>query len=107
MIDKNQRAQHYVTGYATTCYMKCTDDVILFAGPQRIRTVAASAKDGSFKPGIQVLGLAENGVGWALDEHNAGLVNADMNAAVAKAEKGILDGSIKVHDYMSDSNCPG
>ena len=46
-VDKNQRAQHYVTGYATTCYIKCTDDLVIFSGPQRVRTVAASTKDGS------------------------------------------------------------
>ena len=46
-IGPNQRAQHYTTGYATTCYMKCSDDLILFAGPHRKRLVAASTKDGS------------------------------------------------------------
>ena len=45
-IGPNGRAQHYVTGYATTCYMKCTDDYLFFAGPQRSRMVAVSAHDG-------------------------------------------------------------
>jgi len=26
---------------------------------------------------------------------------------MGKAEKGILDDSIKVHDYMADNPCPG
>jgi outer membrane protein assembly factor BamB len=45
-IGPNQRAQHYITGYATTCYAKSTEDYIFFAGPQRARLVAASANDG-------------------------------------------------------------
>ena len=46
-IGPNGRAQHYVTGYATTCYMKCNDDYLFFAGPQRERMVVASADDGN------------------------------------------------------------
>ena len=45
-IGPNEKAQHYVTGYATSCYMKCNDEYLLFAGPQRSRMVAASTKDG-------------------------------------------------------------
>ncbi len=45
-IGPNQKAQHYVTGYATTNYIKCNDDYIFFAGPQRKQLVVASAKDG-------------------------------------------------------------
>lgn len=45
-IGPNGKAQHYITGYATTSYMKCTDEQVFFAGPQRERTVVASAKDG-------------------------------------------------------------
>ena len=45
-IGTNGRAQHYVTGYATTTYIKCNDDYIFFAGPQRPRLVCASTSDG-------------------------------------------------------------
>ncbi|MCH2203105.1 MAG: PQQ-binding-like beta-propeller repeat protein [Fuerstiella sp.] len=48
-VGPNERAQHYITGYATTCYMKCTDDHIFFAGPQRKKMVAASTRDGSLQ----------------------------------------------------------
>lgn len=48
-IGPNERAQHYTTGYATTCYMKCTDNHVFFAGPQRKQTVAASTRDGSLQ----------------------------------------------------------
>ena len=45
-IGPNGQAQHYVTGYATTTYIKCNDDQIFFAGPQRARFVVASTEDG-------------------------------------------------------------
>ena len=45
-IAPNERAQHYKTGYATTCYMKCNQKFIFFAGPQRKQMVAASVVDG-------------------------------------------------------------
>ena len=45
-IGPDGRAQHYVTGYSTQTFVKCNDDYILFAGPQRSRLVVASAKDG-------------------------------------------------------------
>jgi len=53
-----------------------------------------------------VLGLAEDGVGWALDDNNKPLVTADMQAKVEAAKKDIVGGTIKVHDYMDDSACP-
>ena len=63
------------------------------------------AMDESWEPGIKVLGLAEDGVGWALDEHNESLISADMKAAVEEAAAKIVAGDIAVHDYMSDNNC--
>jgi len=65
------------------------------------------AKNDKFTSGVQVLGLAEGGIDWALDEHNKALITDAMKAAVDKAKAGIVDGSIKVHDYMADSSCPG
>lgn len=45
-IGPNERAQHYLTGYATSCYIKCDQDHIFFAGPQRKQLVAASTANG-------------------------------------------------------------
>ena len=63
------------------------------------------AQDGTWKPGIQVLGLAEGGIDWALDEHNEKLVTPDMKAMIEKVKADIISGSISVHDYMSDNSC--
>jgi basic membrane protein A len=65
-----------------------------------------SAQEGTWQPGIQVLGLAEGGVSWALDEHNQALITDEMKAAVDKAQAAIIAGEISVHDYMSDNTCP-
>ncbi len=67
-IDDNEAAQHYVTGYATTAYMKCSNDYLFFAGPQRARMVVASAKDGKLAwtnpTGNLQLVLRDDGI-WA------------------------------------------
>lgn len=63
-------------------------------------------RNGSWKPGLQILGLAEGGVGWALDEHNSSLVSADMKNKVEGLKAQIVAGKIAVHDYMADNNCP-
>ena len=64
------------------------------------------AFSGSFSSGIKVLGLAEGGVDWALDENNASLITADIKAAVEQARSDIVSGKIIVHDFMSNSSCP-
>ena len=64
------------------------------------------ARNGSFTSGVQVLGLAEGGVDWALDDNNASLVTADMKAAVEAAKNDIISGKVVVHDFTTDSNCP-
>ena len=64
------------------------------------------AKNGEFTAGINNLGLAEEGVGYALDEHNAELITDEMKAAAEKAKADIIAGTITVHDYRSDDSCP-
>jgi basic membrane protein A len=64
------------------------------------------AKNGSFSSGVHVLGIAEGGVDWAVDDNNASLISADLNAAVEMARKDILSGKVVVHNYESDSSCP-
>lgn len=63
------------------------------------------AHEGNWSSGIQVLGLAENGVGWALDEHNKGLISDEMKAKVEQAADAIVAGKLEVHDYMASDSC--
>ena len=64
------------------------------------------AYNGNFTSGVNILGVAEGGVDWALDDNNASLITADIKDAVEAARADILSGKVTVHDYMSDSNCP-
>ena len=64
------------------------------------------AMNGEFTPGFEVLGLAERGVGFAMDEFNADLVTPEMEAAAYKAAYDIATGAITVHDYMATDSCP-
>ena len=45
-IGAHEKAQHYVTGYATTTYIKGFSNYIFFAGPQRSHLAVARAEDG-------------------------------------------------------------
>jgi len=73
-VGKNGPAQHYITGYATTSYMKCSNDYLFFAGPQREKMVVASAKDGNlawtYPRGNLQLVLRDDGV-WAAGAQNS------------------------------------
>jgi basic membrane protein A and related proteins len=57
------------------------------------------------KPGVTALGLAEGGVDYAMDEHNAKLVSAEMKKKVDAAKADIVSGKIKVIDFMAKSSC--
>ena len=64
------------------------------------------AKNNAFTSGVQVLGIAEGGVDWALDDNNKSLITADIKSAIEKAKDRILSGDIVVHDFLADQNCP-
>lgn len=64
------------------------------------------ALDGNFSAGVNVLGVKEGGVDWAIDDNNKPLLTLDVYEAVEAARAGILDGSIVVHNYEDDSSCP-
>lgn len=67
--------------------------------------VFEESKAGEWKAGLEVLGLSDGGVDWALDDNNASLITADMKAKMEDVKAKIISGDIKVHDYMSDSTC--
>jgi basic membrane protein A len=95
-VDSNQNGLH--PGKVLTSMLKRVDTATY--------TTFKAAKDGTWKSGVSVLGLAEDGVGYAMDDNNKSVVTADMKAAADKAAADIKSGALKVHDYMSDSKCP-
>ena len=93
-VDSNQNYMH--PGKVLTSMLKRVDNAVHDAFTQGV----------NLKSGFNVMGLANGGVGYALDENNAALVSAEMKASVDKASADIASGALAVHDYMSDSSCP-
>jgi basic membrane protein A len=90
-VDSNQNHMH--PGTMLTSMVK------------RVDVAVYNAFKGTKGGNVNVLGLKEGGVDYAMDEHNARLVSADMKAKVDAAKKDIIDGKIKVADYMADNAC--
>src|SRR3546814_6648814 len=63
------------------------------------------AAEGKWTSGIQNLGVADDGVGWALDEYNKDLITEEMKAKVEEAAADIVAGKLTVHDYTADNSC--
>ena len=95
-VDANQNYLH--PGSVLTSMLKRVDNAVYEA--------FSDVKEGKFEGGVNVLGLKEEGVGYAVDDNNKSLVDADMEAAVTKAADGIKSGEIEVHDFMADNSCP-
>lgn len=95
-VDSNQNHLH--PGNVLTSMLKRVDVAVYDA--------FSDVNNGTWSAGFEVLGLKEGGVDFAMDEHNKPLVGDDMMTAVENAKSGIIDGSVEVHDYMSDNSCP-
>ncbi len=93
-VDSNQNGMH--PGSVLTSMLKRVDNAVY----------DAFTKGTALEPGVTVMDLAAGGVGYAMDENNASLVTAEMQAAVDAAAEKIKSGEIVVHDYMSDDTCP-
>jgi basic membrane protein A len=50
---------------------------------------------------VHVYGLEVDGVGYALDEHNEGLLSEEVLARVESIKEDIIAGRIKVTDYTA------
>ncbi|HDY95223.1 MAG: BMP family ABC transporter substrate-binding protein [Sulfitobacter litoralis] len=93
-VDSNQNHLH--AGKVLTSMIKRVDNAVFDA-----------MSDGpGMEKGFNVMGVGNEGVGVAIDEHNKALITAEMQAAVDEASTKIADGSLEVHDYMSDDSCP-
>ncbi|MDT8856574.1 BMP family ABC transporter substrate-binding protein [Paracoccaceae bacterium Fryx2] len=93
-VDSNQNYMH--PGKVLTSMMKRVD----------VAVYNAFVEGADLVPGINVMDLKSEGVGYALDENNAALVTEEMKAAVDAAMAKIVSGELVVHDYMSDNTCP-
>ena len=95
-VDSNQNYLH--PGSVLTSMLKRVD----VASYEVFKT----AMEGTWNAGIRDLGLAEDGVGWALDEHNEALISAAIAEQVEAARAAIIAGEMTVHDYTATNSCP-
>lgn len=85
-VDSNQN--YMAPGNVLTSMVKRVDNAVYMA--------IKEAYEGKFVGGVQELGLAEDGVGYALDQYNEALITADMIQAVEVAKTAIMAGEIVV-----------
>jgi basic membrane protein A len=90
-VDSNQNHLH--PGTILTSMVKRVDLAVYDA--------MKTAKDNTWKPGLKVLGLKEDGIAVAIDDNNRKLITAEMEQKLSAARAGIIAGSIKVTDYMA------
>jgi basic membrane protein A len=95
-VDSNQNYMH--PGHVLTSMLKRVDNAVYDA--------MMDVHNDAWSSGIEVLGLGQDGVGYAVDENNEALITPEMQEAVEAAKAKIISGEITVHDYMSDDNCP-
>ncbi|HCW84406.1 MAG: BMP family ABC transporter substrate-binding protein [Rhodobacteraceae bacterium] len=93
-VDSNQNYLH--PGKVLTSMMKRVDNAVYQAmtdGPE-------------METGFNVMGVANGGISFAMDDNNASLVTDAMRANAYEAALKIATGELMVHDYMSDDSCP-
>ena len=95
-VDSNQNYLH--PGEVLTSMVKRVDNAVYDA--------FTKGAAGELETGISVMGLDNNGVGFAMDDNNADLVTPEMVAAVEEAKAKIIAGEIEVHDFTTDGSCP-
>nr|WP_211103990.1 BMP family ABC transporter substrate-binding protein [Skermanella pratensis] len=88
-VDSNQNHLH--PGSVLTSMIKRVDVAV--------HDCMKSAKEGTWASGSRVLGLKEDGVGYAVDEHNQSLVTDDMKQKVEAAKARIIAGELQVQPY--------
>jgi basic membrane protein A len=93
-VDSNQNYLH--PGSVLTSMLKRVD----------VAVYDAMKAGDAVETGVFVLGLAEDGVGYAMDENNAELVTPEMAAAVEEAKAKIVAGELEVVSYYANDSCP-
>ena len=95
-VDSNQNHLH--PGKVLTSMVKRVDNAVYES--------FVEGANGKLTTGVKVMGLANGGVDWALDENNAALITPEMKAAADAAKAKIIAGEITVHDFTTDGKCP-
>jgi len=93
-VDANQN--HERPGTVLTSMVKKVDVAVFEA--------CRALVEDRFQPGVQAFGVADGGVGWALDEHNRALVSAEDEARLRELERRIASGELQVEDLPAEDD---
>ncbi len=93
-VDSNQNHLH--PGKVLTSMLKRVD----------VAVYDAMKAGEDLQTGVFSMGLAEEGVGVAMDENNAELVTEEMSSAIESARRDIIDGNVSVVSYYENDSCP-
>lgn len=87
-VDSNQN--HIAPGYVLTSMLKRVD--------QAVERAMHDINNGTWQSGVEILGVKEGGVGYAVDEHNEHLISEEMRARLDEASAKISSGEIIVSE---------
>jgi basic membrane protein A len=90
-VDSNQNGVK--PGFVLTSMVKRVDNAVY--------DVVKEVTGGNFKGGFHVFGLDKDGVAYAMDNNNAGLIPEDVLKRVEESKGKIVAGEIKVTDAMA------
>lgn len=93
-VDSNQNHLH--PGKVLTSMLKRVD----------VAVYDALSAGENLETGVFAMGLAEEGVGYALDKNNAALITDEMTEAADTAREKIIAGELDVVSYYDNSSCP-
>ncbi len=90
-VDANQN--YMAPGHVLTSMLKRVDISVF--------EIVKDVVEGRFRGGEHVYGLEIDGVGYAMDEHNEGLIPPEVIEKVTSIKQQIVAGDIRVTDYTS------
>ncbi len=90
-VDANQN--WVKPGFILTSMLKRIDNAVY--------SIVKDEVEGKFQGGVHIYGLENDGVGYAIDQHNKHLIPQSVIDKVEQAKKDIIAGKIKVTDAMA------
>ena len=97
-VDRNQNFLY--PGTMLTSVIKRIDTAVYLAAIE-----GRDRRNGGTRPARLLLGLKEQGVGWALDRHNRSLITPAMQARVDAAARDVASGSVQVDGDRPGGGC--